>query len=58
MLRRALGLLGPFLALALVVIALSIMLPGQFTSAFNLKTIATQTVIVGLCAIGDRKSVV
>ena len=52
MLRRALGLLGPFLALALVVIALSIMLPGQFTSAFNLKTIATQTVIVGLCAIG------
>jgi ribose transport system permease protein len=50
--RRALELLGPFLALAALCVLLSALLPGQFLSAYNLKTIATQTVIVGLCAIG------
>ena len=52
MLRRALALLGPFLALALVLGLFSLLLPGQFLSAYNLKTVAIQTVIVGLCAIG------
>jgi ribose transport system permease protein len=52
MLRRALALLGPFLALALVVGLFALVLPGQFLSAYNLKTVATQTVIVGVCAIG------
>jgi ribose transport system permease protein len=46
--RRALTLLGPFLALGLALA----LLPGQFLSAYNFKTVATQTVIVGLCAIG------
>lgn len=52
MLRRALAVLGPFLALAFVVALFAILLPGQFLSAYNLKTMATQTVIVGVCAIG------
>jgi ribose transport system permease protein len=52
MLRRAYQLLGPFLALALVIALFALLLPGQFLSAYNLKTIAIQTVIVGVCAIG------
>jgi ribose transport system permease protein len=50
--RRVLELLGPFLALALLIALLGALLPDRFLSAYNLKTIATQTVIVGLCAIG------
>ena len=52
MLRRGVELLGPFLALALVLALFAFLLPGQFLSAYNLKTVATQTVIVGVCAIG------
>jgi ribose transport system permease protein len=52
MLRRTIELLGPFIALALVIALFSVLLPGQFLSAYNLKTVATQTVIVGVCAIG------
>jgi ribose transport system permease protein len=51
-LKRALTLLGPFLALGLALALFAALLPGQFSSAYNLKTVATQTVIVGLCAIG------
>ncbi|HKP64932.1 MAG TPA: ABC transporter permease [Polyangiales bacterium] len=51
-LRRALALVGPFVALGLVLILFASLLPEQFLSAYNLKTVATQTVIVGLCAIG------
>jgi ribose transport system permease protein len=51
-LKRALTLLGPFLALGLALGLFAALLPGQFLSAYNLKTVATQTVIVGLCAIG------
>src|SRR5690242_19863906 len=52
MLRRALQLIGPFLGLALVLVLFAVLLPGQFLSAYNLKTAATQTVIVGVSAIG------
>jgi ribose transport system permease protein len=52
MLKRALTVLGPFLALAFVIALFAVLLPGQFLSAYNLKTVATQTVIVGVCAIG------
>jgi len=52
MLKRALAVLGPFLALAFVIALFAVLLPGQFLSAYNLKTVATQTVIVGVCAIG------
>jgi ribose transport system permease protein len=51
-LARALELAGPFLAIVLVSVLFAWLLPGQFLSAYNLKTVATQTVIVGLCAIG------
>jgi ribose transport system permease protein len=43
---------GPFLALGLLLALFAALLPGQFLSTYNLKTVATQTVIVGLCAIG------
>jgi ribose transport system permease protein len=52
MLKRSLAILGPFLALALVLGLFALLLPEQFLSAYNLKTVATQTVIVGVCAIG------
>jgi ribose transport system permease protein len=50
--KRALALVGPFVALGVVMLLFASLLPGQFLSAYNLKTVATQTVIVGLCAIG------
>ncbi|HET6334131.1 MAG TPA: ABC transporter permease [Polyangiales bacterium] len=51
-LKRLLTLLGPFLALGIALALFAALLPDQFLSAYNLKTVATQTVIVGLCAIG------
>lgn len=51
-LRRVLRWAGPFLALGLLLALFAALLPGQFLSTYNLKTVATQTVIVGLCAIG------
>jgi ribose transport system permease protein len=44
--------LGPFLALVLACLLFAGLLPGQFSTAYNVKTISTQTVIVGLCALG------
>ncbi len=43
---------GPFIALGVVLALFAVLLPDRFLSAYNLKTVATQTVIVGLCAIG------
>ena len=51
-LRRMLSWLGPFVALLLVVGLFTALSPDRFLSAYNLKTVATQTVIVGLGAIG------
>jgi ribose transport system permease protein len=51
-LKRVLRWAGPFLALGLLLALFAMLLPGQFLSTYNLKTVATQTVIVGLCAIG------
>ncbi|MFW5920268.1 MAG: ABC transporter permease [Polyangiales bacterium] len=50
--KRALELLGPFIGLLLVVGLFATLAPERFPSAYNFKTIATQTVIVGLGAIG------
>jgi ribose transport system permease protein len=50
--RRALTLAGPFAALALVVVLFALVAPDRFLTAYNLKTVATQTVIVGLGATG------
>jgi ribose transport system permease protein len=51
-LTRILGYLGPFLALVLVFGLFAAVAPDRFLSAYNMKTVATQTVIVGLGSIG------
>lgn len=51
-LRQALTLLGPFIGLILVMALFAVLAPDRFLSAYNLKTIVTQTVIVALGAIG------
>lgn len=50
--RRLADLLGPFLGLLLVVILFSVLVPDRFLSLYNMKTVVTQTVIVGLGAVG------
>jgi len=50
--RRLLELFGPFIALLLVVGLFAVLSPDRFLSAYNLKTVAVQTVIVGLGAVG------
>lgn len=50
--RRAIGLLGPFGGLAIVVTLFAILETEAFLSIYNFQTIAAQTVIVGLGAIG------
>lgn len=51
-LRRAAAILGPFAALLLVIALFAALASDRFVSAYNVKTVATQTVIVGLGAIG------
>lgn len=50
--RQVADILGPFLGLIVVVALFGAVAPEGFLSVFNAKTIATQTVIVGLAAIG------
>ncbi len=50
--KRVLDLVGPFIGLLLVVGLFAFLEPKAFLSAYNGKTVATQTVIVGLGAIG------
>ena len=50
--QKLLALLGPFLGLAAVVAFFGAVAPSGFLSLYNFKTVATQTVIVGLGAIG------
>jgi ribose transport system permease protein len=49
---RVLSLLGPLLALVLVMALFAVLAPDRFLTVYNLKTVATQTVLVGLCAVG------
>lgn len=52
-LRRMLSLLGPFIGLLLVIGIFSVVARDEgFLRVYNLKTVAAQTVIVGLGAIG------
>ena len=44
--------LGPFIGLFCVVCLFAFLEPDTFLTVYNLQTIAAQTVIVGLCAIG------
>jgi ribose/xylose/arabinose/galactoside ABC-type transport system permease subunit len=50
--QRLMQVLGPFLGLAAVVAFFGVVAPSGFLSVYNFKTVATQTVIVGLGAIG------
>lgn len=50
--RRVLSIAGPIVGLALAIVLFAILVPDRFLSLYNLKTVATQTVIVGLSAIG------
>lgn len=51
-LRRALDVAGPVLGLAISIALFTALAGDEFASSYNLKTVATQTVIVGLGAIG------
>ncbi|MGK0480939.1 MAG: ribose/xylose/arabinose/galactoside ABC-type transport system permease subunit [Planctomycetota bacterium] len=51
-LQQSLDTFGPFIGLSVVVILFAIIAPSGFLSLYNAKTVATQTVIVGLSAIG------
>jgi ribose transport system permease protein len=50
--RRLLSLLAPFIGLAVVVLFFTVMEPDSFPTFYNFKNVATQTVIVGLGAVG------
>lgn len=50
--RSVLSFVGPFIALLVVCGLFAALAPDRFLSAYNFKTVATQTVIVGLGAIG------
>ncbi|NLE66902.1 MAG: ABC transporter permease [Lentisphaerae bacterium] len=51
-LKDARKAVGPLLALAAVGLLFCFLAPAEFRSAYNLRTIVTQTVIVGIGAIG------
>ncbi|MGB4705194.1 MAG: ABC transporter permease [Candidatus Saccharicenans sp.] len=53
-LRKLTGLAGPFIGLILVILIFSLMpeISGRFLSPANIKNVATQSVIVALCALG------
>ena len=50
--KQLMELVGPFLGLLIVLALVTILKPELFWSAINLRTVATQTVMVGLGAIG------
>jgi ribose transport system permease protein len=49
---RLIALAGPFLGLFLVVLLFALLEPDSFLTLYNFQTIAAQTVIVGLAALG------
>lgn len=52
MLKNKLDVLGPFFGLLFVFLIFVFLAPASFVSGYNLKTIITQTVIVGIGALG------
>lgn len=50
--KNLLKQLAPFMGLLLVVLIFSMIAPSEFLSFYNFKTIVTQTVIVGIAALG------
>ncbi len=51
-LKKILTLSGPFLGLAFIIILFGALQPQKFLSAYNFMTVANQTVIVALAAMG------
>ena len=51
-LRRTLTVLGPFGGLLVVFVFFAVLAPPEFVSFYNIKTILTQSVIVGIAALG------
>jgi ribose transport system permease protein len=51
-LRGALSDFGPFIGFAFVFALFAVLGPASFTSFYNLKTILTQSVIIGVAALG------
>lgn len=50
--KKILSAFGPFLGLLFVFVLFAVMAPDAFTSFYNVKTILTQSVIVGIAALG------
>ncbi|MXW63346.1 MAG: ABC transporter permease [Bacteroidetes bacterium SB0662_bin_6] len=50
--KAMLSELGPFLGLIFVFVLFTILTPSAFTSFYNIKTILTQSVIIGIAAYG------
>ena len=51
--RKLLSEFGPFIGLVFVFVLFSILTPSAFTSFYNIKTILTQSVIIGIAALGS-----
>ncbi len=51
--RKAISDFGPFIGFAFVFVLFAVLGPSSFTSFYNLKTILTQSVIVGVAAFGS-----
>ena len=51
-LKKILSEFGPFVGLIFVFVLFAILTPSAFTSFYNIKTILTQSVIVGIAALG------
>lgn len=52
-LRRLLSDFGPFVGFVFVFLLFAMLAPSSFTSFYNLKTILTQSVIIGIAALGS-----
>ena len=51
-LKKLLSEFGPFIGLVFVFLLFALLTPSAFTSFYNLKTILTQSVIIGIAALG------
>ncbi len=50
--RKLVSLAGPLVGLVIALVLFAVLVPDRFLSFYNFKTVVTQTVIVGLGAIG------
>ncbi len=51
-LKKSLSEFGPFIGLVFVFVLFALFAPSAFTSFYNIKTILTQSVIIGVAALG------